>query len=196
MDVLALGWRFVQNIPKIDRLSTLVRPLADKVNATPDLVPVSRQAYTSGAQAYEIAKPLIEEFRRIETELVPAVRMAYADFERAYAVLKPLVESFDKVSSELVPLVVELVQVFTPAPMTAAKREYDVKWIQRTLMQDLGAKVLPKFGIDGYYGDETRDAVKKFQQKHLARCEKADGWVGPKTADVMEEINPPWGVRT
>ena len=161
MDIIGLGWKAIQNLPKIERVIQLSQPTLDKATADPNLV--------------------------------PSVQKAVADFEAAWAKIKPIIDEFNKVSGELVPLVRELKEVFLPAQsvVRASQEGYDVKWIQETLLKDLGPKALPKYGADGYYGDETRDAVKRFQQKHVA-AGRADGWVGPRTAAVMEQLNPPW----
>jgi hypothetical protein len=164
MDIFGLGWKFIQNVPKIDRATELARPILDKVAADQDLV--------------------------------PSVQKAAADLEQAWAKIKPIMDEFNKVSAELVPLLRELKETFAPSQQakpqsTAAAAVYDIKWIQTTLIKDMGKHALPKFGDDGFYEDETRAAVWKFQEKH-PECGVPDGWVGPKTAAVMEAINPPW----
>lgn len=58
-----------------------------------------------------------------------------------------------------------------------------VKNLQNDLIQ-LGYK-LPKYGADGQYGDETEQAVRRFQKDHgLA----VDGIAGPKTLGKIESI--------
>lgn len=52
----------------------------------------------------------------------------------------------------------------------------NVELLQKTLI--VAGEKLPKYGVDGDFGEETLKAVKSFQKKHgLA----ADGIVGPKT---------------
>ena len=43
------------------------------------------------------------------------------------------------------------------------------------------------YGIDGFYGPQTADAVRRFQLIHMGEDE-ADGEYGPKTKNVMERV--------
>ena len=48
---------------------------------------------------------------------------------------------------------------------------------------------LPKFGIDGKYGNETRNAVIEFQQKSGMSEQEWDGIVGRKTIGLLDKSN-------
>jgi hypothetical protein len=65
-------------------------------------------------------------------------------------------------------------------PREKVMRGDDVKAVQRRLMS-LGYK-LPEFGADGWYGEESRDAVEAFQK---ARRLIRDGVVGPVTTKAL-----------
>ena len=59
-----------------------------------------------------------------------------------------------------------------------------VKRIQEALTK-LGIE-LPKFGVDGKYGDETENAVKQFQEKAGMSEPERDGKVGKKTIALLD----------
>ena len=59
-----------------------------------------------------------------------------------------------------------------------------VKRIQEALIK-LGIE-LPKFGVDGKYGDETENAVKEFQEKAGMSESERDGKVGKKTIALLD----------
>lgn len=72
----------------------------------------------------------------------------------------------------------------TPVHQTqaAAMAVYDqdyVKAVQRDLNKVMGSKL----EADGYYGKETKAIAKAFQEKY--GITPADGWVGPKTREVL-----------
>ena len=67
----------------------------------------------------------------------------------------------------------------------------DVRRLQEWLSRD--TSLYPGGQITGYYGNMTREAVKRFQRKHGI---EATGWVGPKTLKKLNEVygraGKPW----
>jgi len=60
-----------------------------------------------------------------------------------------------------------------------------VQQLQRRL-KDLGFS-LPKYGVDGKFGNETRKAVMDFQYTYFGIREEVDGIVGPRTWAALNE---------
>ena len=64
-----------------------------------------------------------------------------------------------------------------------------VKKVQQALV-DLGFE-LPKFGVDGLFGPETKAAVEAFQRSQGFTGDDVDGKIGPKTMDALDASFPP-----
>jgi hypothetical protein len=63
----------------------------------------------------------------------------------------------------------------------AEKRKKEVRWIQESLNKILKTRLV----ADGIYGDKTKEAVRKFQQKFAPQV---DGIAGPITCAKMKEL--------
>jgi peptidoglycan hydrolase-like protein with peptidoglycan-binding domain len=81
----------------------------------------------------------------------------------------------------------QLQKVTKPAPLSLGSKGSGVAQVQ-DLLVSIGFK-LPKSmsskGADGVFGAETEKAVKEFQQ---ANGLKVDGFVGPATLEMLEQI--------
>lgn len=64
-----------------------------------------------------------------------------------------------------------------------------VERVQQALI-DLGFE-LPKYGVDGRYGPETKAAVEAFQRSAGFTGKDVDGKIGPKTMDALDAAFPP-----
>jgi hypothetical protein len=69
--------------------------------------------------------------------------------------------------------------------LTIGHKSEEVKQLQ-TLLKQLGHFTYPT--ITGYFGNITKQAVIKFQQKHIKTLGSAPGWVGPKTRILLNEL--------
>ncbi len=120
--------------------------------------------------------PAINEFRHVAPHAISLVR-------QLISLLTPTFQELRKVWSEIKP---EAIALFAEA-LPEVAREWgkphimpvagDVTWVQETLNK-LGYKVK----VDGKYGEETQEAVEKFQKKHGL---VADGWAGMITLAAM-----------
>ena len=62
-------------------------------------------------------------------------------------------------------------------------RGEDIMYIQSYLVSQ--GYSIGRFGIDGIYGNATRDAIKSFQMEY---CKEVDGIVGKETVKAMGMI--------
>jgi hypothetical protein len=73
-------------------------------------------------------------------------------------------------------------------PGTSVNSVSSVKKIQQALV-GLGFS-LPKYGVDGSYGDETVSAVKKYQSRKKLKFTEIDGEVGKQTIALLDSDLP------
>ena len=79
-------------------------------------------------------------------------------------------------------------------PLTLGSSGNDVKTLQTILValgHDLGEYGPHRNGIDGSFGDKTKEAVRKIQSRNLDFMDiqlKQDGVVGPLTSDVLNRL--------
>lgn len=131
----------------------------------------------------ELFKLLPLVFRLME--LMPKIR-------EAMAVGTPVIQLLLKLAPDVIPIFQGVGRELFPklaedlAVEAGAQKLYDqvrVRWIQES-MNALGYGVLR---VDGDYGQKTKDAVRKFQEKHGL---EADGWAGKVTGAVIQtELN-------
>lgn len=112
--------------------------------------------------------------------------------QEAMRVGTPLIQLLLKLAPDVIPILQGVGRELFPklaedlAVEAGAQKLYDqvrVRWIQES-MNALGYGVLR---VDGDYGQKTKDAVRKFQEKHGL---EADGWAGKVTGAVIQtELN-------
>jgi len=93
-------------------------------------------------------------------------------------------DAIAKIVPVVMPIAQELIgQLKQPESAPA----YDVKWLQQTL------NLLSNTGltVDGDYGSQTREAVRKFQTQYMPG-ETADGWAGVKTTAALVKVLEEW----
>jgi lysozyme family protein len=61
---------------------------------------------------------------------------------------------------------------------------FNMKWIQETLAMPKLPGGTPNLKVDGVIGDNTHDAIKKFQTAHPPL--EPDGWAGLQTLAALE----------
>lgn len=112
--------------------------------------------------------------------------------QEAMRVGTPLIQLLLKLAPDVIPILQGVGRELFPklaedlAVEAGAQKLYDqvrVRWIQES-MNALGYGVLR---VDVDYGQKTKDAVRKFQEKHGL---EADGWAGKVTGAVIQtELN-------
>jgi len=81
----------------------------------------------------------------------------------------------------------QLQKVTKPVPLSRGSKGSGVAQVQ-DLLASIGFKLpnsMSRKGADGIFGAETEKAVKEFQ---LANNLKVDGFVGPDTLEMLEQI--------
>jgi peptidoglycan hydrolase-like protein with peptidoglycan-binding domain len=81
----------------------------------------------------------------------------------------------------------QLQKVTGPVPLSRGSKGSGVAQVQ-DLLASIGFKLpssMSSKGADGVYGAETEKAVKEFQ---VANNLKADGFVGPATLEMLEQV--------
>jgi peptidoglycan hydrolase-like protein with peptidoglycan-binding domain len=100
---------------------------------------------------------------------------------RFYQIIKPALDAAIKVAPQAIPLGKQLLNDIVPEFMSTLEATYDVKWLQQSL-NALGDKIT----VDGDYGEETKEAVKRYQKAHGL---DVDGWAGVQTtASIYNEL--------
>ena len=163
MNIFEVGLKAYNHMNDMQRVAQLIRPTLDAYNAAPDLLPTIQKAI-------KLAKPIIDEYAKVEPELVPLVEMIFNDF---------------------FPRPLEAATPAAPPPPPSVVR-YDVKWLQQSLVK-LG--VINHLDADGDYGPNTKTTVQKYQQSVVDRGESnwhqsdVDGWAGMKTcAQIYNDL--------
>ena len=118
-------------------------------------------------------------------------KLEYIDYNAPVDEHKERVKELQRVLNEQYGCGLEIDGIFGPLTSNACKRNYlymgkkapiHIKWLQRRLVA-LGYSV-GSYGIDGYMGRDTTQAVKNFQRdRHI----EVDGYVGKDTSRKLVE---------
>jgi peptidoglycan hydrolase-like protein with peptidoglycan-binding domain len=64
--------------------------------------------------------------------------------------------------------------------------ERDIEAVKK-VQETLGEAGIP-VKVDGFFGEETEQAVAKFKREHSPQIVPSDGVVGPKTSHALDDI--------
>lgn len=103
---------------------------------------------------------------------------ARAEIARLLQVLRPTIVEFRKVAPDVVVLSRSILGQIKPEAQILfdqeVKEKHDVYWLQKQLIALEGERL----EVDGQYGEATKEAVKRYQQKWGL---VVDGWAGVNT---------------
>jgi len=111
------------------------------------------------------------------TELIPKA-------QRLYDLVNPIAKEWKKIAPEVIPLAKEIMDAVAPEYVAAQEQqaqEFDARWLQ-TSLNTLGYGPVT---VDGDPGDQTKEAIKKFQTDQGFPKKDIDGWAGTMTSAAI-----------